>query len=132
MDRILIYGAASTGKSFFARRVSLESGYPCFHLDRLIKEPNDIFRACKLASWIIEGSHGDLIQQCLPRTTLLVYVDLDVAGPVDRKADKLEDPFSSLYHSKIFDEYPKDKLRIISQNQLKAWSIQSVLKQYSF
>ena len=90
MKRIIIIGNSGSGKSYLARSLSDQFGYPLIHLDALFWEPGgfnlkrpeeivyaEIARLVQGERWIVEGVFGELAKEFFIRVDCLIWLDLD-------------------------------------------------------
>ncbi|NMP23637.1 topology modulation protein [Sulfobacillus harzensis] len=91
MQRILVMGVSSgAGKSTFARRLSLRTGLPVYHLDAIFWQPGwvelsrDEFyqRQAAIAAqdaWIIEGNYTSVgYEMRLARADAIIYLEVSL------------------------------------------------------
>lgn len=153
MVKIIIMGNSSSGKSSLAKRLAQEFNLPHLDLDTLAWKPektpirHDLSVSLKeimtfinnSKNWVIEGCYGDLIENILPYTELLIYLNLEVNICLENnkkrpwEAHKYETPeaqkanlsmleswikdyfvrndeFSFSYHQKLFDSFQGNKI----------------------
>jgi adenylate kinase family enzyme len=90
LTRIVIIGNSGSGKSYLAESLSAIDSIPVIHLDRIFWMPCgfnekrseaeikiEIKGKQKENSWIVEGVFGELAEAFLPRTELLIFLDMD-------------------------------------------------------
>jgi adenylate kinase family enzyme len=106
LPRIAIIGNSGSGKSHLAKSLSAFYSLPVIHLDQLFWMPGgfnekrskdevsrEVEQKRKEDSWIIEGVFGELLELFLPRTQMLIYLEMDWASC--QKALKLRGSESS-------------------------------------
>lgn len=91
MKRIMIIGAAGSGKSTAARRIGERLGLPVYHMDRDVywlpdwqeRETDDrirhVERITRLDNWVFEGGFSRTYDLRGARADLLIYLDLPLA-----------------------------------------------------
>lgn len=157
--RIMIMGNGGSGKSWLARRLA-----PCLvrnpvHLDDVYWQPGEsglardkavvaeeIRRLSHEHEWLIEGVYGWLVNVVLPRTTLLIFLDLPEEECIanvrarGRQRNESEESFEELVdwvskyrqrrenwnsfetHLRLFDEFTNEKVRLKSRTQISAYA----------
>jgi adenylate kinase family enzyme len=91
-QRILIIGNGGTGKTWLSRKMGARLGLPVTHLDDVRWQPGhyglardnaevieDTRRLSEADRWLVEGVYGWLARVLLPRTELLVWLDVPEA-----------------------------------------------------
>jgi adenylate kinase family enzyme len=87
--RVLIFGNSGSGKSTYARALSVERGLPHLDLDSIVWEPGQIAvqREPETISaslrdfissnpdWVIEGCYGELVEAAAAHCTELVFLN---------------------------------------------------------
>lgn len=82
--RVLVIGCSASGKSTFSRKLSMVTGIPCIHLDRLhwksgwTEEDKEVFKDKQKAvvntdSWIIDGNYKKTLDIRLARAQLVIW-----------------------------------------------------------
>ena len=90
MRRIVIIGNSGSGKSTLAGELGRRLDCAMVSLDDLFWEPGgfdrkrpketvlkEVRQLAQGGSWIVEGVFGELAEECLPRATALIWLDLD-------------------------------------------------------
>ncbi len=155
LRRVAIMGNGGSGKTWLARRLSLALDRAPVHLDDVHWQPGphgiardkaiviEEVRQLSLTSrWLIEGVYGWLINVILPRTTMLVFLDLPEdeciasirargkqRGESDESFEELIDWVSKYRerrnnwssfesHIRMFEEFPNEKVRLGSRTEI--------------
>lgn len=96
LQRILIIGNGGAGKTWLSRMLGERLGLPVTHLDDIRWQPGhygiardnaevieDTRRLSEADRWLMEGVYGWLAKILLPRTDLLVWLDVPEAECLD-------------------------------------------------
>ncbi len=89
-DRVVVVGSSCSGKSTFARALSLASGHAWFDLDELhwgpdwTPKPHAQFRqlvdaAAAQPRWVVAGNYGKVRDLVWPRATCVVWLNYSFA-----------------------------------------------------
>ena len=87
-ERILIIGNSGSGKTWLGNSLSQQKKIPLFHMDairwdqsgyEIRRSASDINKDLEVIKkkdqWILEGIFGKMAQNCLPFSTLLIWLD---------------------------------------------------------
>ncbi|TNM62667.1 AAA family ATPase [Aliirhizobium smilacinae] len=153
--RIAIMGNGGSGKTWLAKKLSLCLDRAPVHLDDVYWQPGphgiardksivieEIRQLSHTSKWLMEGVYGWLIDVVLPRTTLLIFLDLPEdacianvrsrgkqRGESDESFDELIDWVSKYRerrnnwnsfesHSLMFEQFSNEKVRLRSRTEL--------------
>ncbi len=161
--KLVMIGNTGAGKSWLSRHISRMLKVPVFHLDQIYWKPGSFtekqpkeYVAKKIneiiikPNWIVEGSYGDLAEMCLPKASLLFWLNpsrdenlsnLQLRGTQEEnwkdkglaKDSFLElikwahsywernDVFSFSYHEKVFNDYKGNKIKFASNEEVKKY-----------
>lgn len=153
--RIMIMGNGGSGKTWLSKRLA-----PCLvrnpvHLDDIYWQPGrygaardkatvieEIRRLSHEHEWLVEGVYGWLVNVVLPRTTLLLFLDLPEAECVanvrarGKQGGETQESFEELIdwvskyrerrnnwnsfetHLRLFDGFANEKVRLKSRTQI--------------
>ena len=88
-ERIIIIGNSGSGKTWLGNILSQRMELPLFHMDAIrwaqggygirrsaLDIQKDLEALKKQDQWILEGVFGKMAQECLPFSTLLIWLDL--------------------------------------------------------
>jgi adenylate kinase family enzyme len=153
--RIVIMGNGGSGKTWLAKRLALCLGQAPVHLDDVYWHPGthgiardksivieEVRQLSHTSRWLMEGVYGWLVDIALPRTTLLIFLDLPEEecianvtargkqrGESDESFDELIEWVSKYRerrnnwnsfeaHARMFDEFANEKVRLKSRTQI--------------
>ena len=153
--RIAIMGNGGSGKTWLARKLSLCLNVAPVHLDDVYWQPGghgvardksivieEIRQLSHTSRWLMEGVYGWLIDVVLPRTTLLIFLDLPEdecmanirargkqRGESDESFVELIDWVSKYRarrnnwnsfesHSRMFELFQNEKVRLKSRTEI--------------
>ncbi|SFB64277.1 Adenylate kinase [Rhizobium sp. NFR07] len=153
--RVAIIGNGGSGKTWLAKRLAPCLGLHPTHMDLVYWQPGrfglardktvvaeEIRQLSYQDEWLMEGVHGWLINVLLPRTTLLIFLDLPEdecvanvtlrgkqGGETQESFDELIDWVSKYRerrnnwnsfqtHARMFDEFANEKVRLKSRTQI--------------
>jgi adenylate kinase family enzyme len=153
--RVAIMGNGGSGKTWLARRLALCLDRAPVHLDEVYWQQGEsgvardkavvaeeIRQLSHASDWIVEGVYGWLIDVVLPRTTLLIFLDLpeDVCvanvkargkqmGESDQGFEELIEWVSKYRqrrnnwnsfetHMRMFDGFTNEKVRLRSRTEI--------------
>lgn len=155
LNRVAIMGNGGSGKTWLARRLSLCLDRAPVHLDDVRWQPGaagvardkaivieDVRQLSHAPRWIVEGVYGWLIDVVLPRTTLLIFLDLPedecIANVKARgkQRNESDQSFAELIdwvsqyrqrknnwnsfetHLRLYDEFQNEKVRLRSRTEI--------------
>ncbi len=159
MRNILIFGNSGSGKSTLAKKLCRAEGLSHLDLDTLAWQPTtppernpiDVSAAeisnfiASNVAWVIEGCYTDLLEQALPFSTEIIFMNLPITlcienakkrpwephkyaskevqdnnldmlvGWISQYSDRT-DTFSAIAHNKFYDDY-SGKKKMLTDNE---------------
>ena len=153
--RVVIMGNGGSGKTWLAERLAPCLALHPIHMDLVYWQPGrfgvardktvvakEIGQLSYGDKWLMEGVYGWLVNVLLPRTTLLIFLDLaedecvanvrlrgKQGGETQESFDELIDWVSKYRerrnnwnsfesHLRMFDEFPNEKVRLRSRTEM--------------
>ncbi|AYD02112.1 AAA family ATPase [Neorhizobium sp. NCHU2750] len=159
-SRVAIMGNGGSGKTWLAKRLALCLERAPVHLDDVYWQPErfgsaardkavvaeEVRRLSRAPEWLVEGVYGWLIDVLVPRTSLLIFLDLPedecvanvkARGKQYRESDenfaelidwvskyrqRVNNWNSFEAHQRLFNEFQYAKVRLRSRTEISAYA----------
>ena len=118
-SKIILVGSGGSGKSWMAKQLAAILGYPLYHLDKELWQPNWVMtpREEKIAKqqammsgeqWIIDGNYNGTLEMRFSAADLIIFLDISrvvcLISAIKRMREKRSDMPDFLVEHKIFDK----------------------------